>query len=104
MEKHTPGPWKAIIDTDAEYEGKRMTDFDIFSGDGVQGVQITRGYGGLDDIHFPKREQGEANAHLIAASPTMYKTLREVSRLLPAQMKDLGDLVDKTLLEAEGRE
>ena len=60
---HTAGPWRVVIPEDAAWA-------EIHSGQLEVGVAWW-GHGYVEGQEFPPIEQAEANAHLIAAAPTM---------------------------------
>jgi len=91
--KHTPGPWSA------HYNNEGLT---VFSPDNV-----TVAYVDYDEC---EERPVEANAHLIAAAPAMYRELETVREYL-LKLYDQGNSeagqyaasIDTTLAQAEGR-
>ena len=84
MNKHTPGPWSA------HYNNEGLT---VFSPDNV-----TVAYVDYDEC---EERPVEANAHLIAAAPTMYAALMSIVGLLDGRH---AEIVSTALAQAEGRD
>lgn len=90
MTKHTPGPWESYPE---------KSHFTICDRDGTHFAYVVGEFG----------ENGEANARLIAACPTMYDKLEAIRARIqgefdhPALMElgPLGDLSEDILLLAE---
>ena len=76
MNKHTPGPWKAMPD--------RSRNMFAWSVEGAKGVVPTIARLSLIDAC----EEIEGNAHLIAAAPAMYEALSELVKYLREEVAD----------------
>jgi hypothetical protein len=75
--KFTPGPW---------YAEKRtyQTNGYYIMGSDSEGNRLTDGHGAVVKIRRTETKNFEANAHLIAAAPTMYAALQECQKALAA--------------------
>jgi hypothetical protein len=95
--KHTPGPWKV-----SEKGMVRM-------GDGSIQVPTFEIYGGgstcdwtaqvLKDKGPRHRQEGEANARLIAAAPDAYKLIQRVATVVKATNGMVGEALEAELSE-----
>jgi hypothetical protein len=84
MAKHTPGPWR-------HYHGKLRPQFpnlihEIQDGNGNAIVQWT----GFDGLDLPKK-QVAANAHLIAAAPSMLALLEKALPIISQEAERRED-------------
>jgi hypothetical protein len=78
MSKHTQGQWKHSEDETGFTSNYGVGVYDE-DGNSVCHVNLTRGvssFGGVADIV----EEGQANARLIAAAPTMLEALKDLLR------------------------
>jgi hypothetical protein len=89
-EKFTKGPWEVFHVT----HGKSSTTAVMLKGTRKEIISWT----GFDASHFYK--DNLANAHLIAAAPELYESLRGINPLLP---EDTQRAVDKLLAKARGQ-
>lgn len=111
--KHTPGPWRAVDDgvpglavgTSRMIGGEPFIRFKIVAADGHE----------IADLRWNGRNtgpSGEANAHLLAAAPSMYEALDRVEAVMSivqprSDTKEYLDTlrqVRAALAKAEGRE
>ena len=85
---HTPGPWVV------EYDGSgRPVAINAPGDDGIPVAvgHVVRWRG----IGFPTSEKARANAHLIAAAPTMLAALREIAVIAEEHVHDLCTIVQE---------
>lgn len=91
MNKHTPGPWKAF------QARQRIGDdpvWSVWTGDEGYGIAIIDGCG-----------DNEANARIIAASPSLYATAKRLLYPVPGETLDVVMAALREAVEqAEGRE
>ena len=81
MTAATPGPWHAVA-YEHGFEGQPISNFTVYTDatypeGSVNNLTVCSGYGGLSE-GFPSREQGMANAYLIAAAPRLYAALDDL--------------------------
>lgn len=86
----TPGPWHATYFTGHPFTYKV-----------VPSHMAARSSFGMDD--FPSHDEAEANAHLIAAAPEMYKALKNVWERVEFKNypDEMRQLVENALAKAE---
>lgn len=71
--KHTKGNWSVSAHSKTNENGAEYLTIDCFeNGSGVEGLAVV-----YEGVHGDPRAEMEANAHLIAASPTMYEAIQE---------------------------
>ena len=93
--KHTPGPWRAVMDHDGRH--RNIPVMAPWSCDGTEAYHpliVTVRFGGSDC----PREISEANARLIAESPMLLTSLQELVALIYRQ-KDFNDDGDGNAVE-----
>ncbi|MFO1080825.1 MAG: hypothetical protein U1E23_09395 [Reyranellaceae bacterium] len=84
MNKHTPGPWRAVPISGYRDHGARKP---IFS-DGYWHISANPDLNPVavvdhaDDHYEPTRREAEANARLIAAAPMLLEALKEADKAL----------------------
>ena len=103
--KGTPGPWMVKTE-EAELEGREFSRFDISDTHEDDRTPICSGYGNLSHL-FASKEQGAANAHLIAAAPDLLQLainyLGDLNNIFPAsdatlcRMYDVKEVLNKAL-------
>lgn len=72
--KHTQGKWSISAHSKTNENGAEYMTIDCFeNGSGVEGLAVV-----YEGVHGDPRAEMEANARLIAASPTMYEALKMV--------------------------
>jgi hypothetical protein len=121
---HTPGPWRVEFQENGGYDC--MTDaWKVVAGDGPIPQHIVTvdlgDYGQPPCDESVRPPLGEANARLIAAAPNLLRMLAHArselcgqylaaggdeeakENSLLARMKNLLDVVDKVIADAEGR-
>ncbi|KKK47217.1 hypothetical protein LCGC14_3157400, partial [marine sediment metagenome] len=76
MTGHTPGPWK--IEPECAY------GWDIYSGEYPKRLWVADAKSPHNSKGFPPREEGLANAHLIAAAPELLTALKLVRSMVGA--------------------
>lgn len=108
MSKHTPGPWHLqgydleTLDFAVSSTGQ-MVDFQIYAPLSKQHPMPIASV-----QHCFNGKACEANAHLIAAAPTMYEALKQIepilARMYGTQAKDLPpmQIVRAAIAKAEG--
>ena len=100
--KFTPGPW-CIARSGIGYP------YQIDAPNGVHVRSVTR----WGAISVPSLPEGEANARLIAAAPTMYAALKRQQENIrrwidtgiaasPEESRAISDAIDAALAEADG--
>lgn len=85
VEKFTPGPWKHLETKQSNSD--RSSIFSILQTDN----EFSATYGYIADVYVgcvgsqeTTLEEGDANAHLIAAAPELYEALYELTDLVDA--------------------
>ncbi len=90
MAKITEGEWKVTDTAFARWSTYRKS---------VTGARVfvTMGLGQVAEVHGDTEEEAQANAHLISASPDMYKALEELSEYIKFNMGNAAPIYDKAI-------
>lgn len=102
--KATPGPWKIDDEFYNEYDSNYRIGGENWSAFAEVVVRTTDG-GVIKNAKL--KDEGVANAHLIASAPDMYAMLYELSQCNAEEILDNYDLwerVDKALAKARGED
>jgi hypothetical protein len=104
-EQHTPGPWKPfILDMPLNEVPAYVQKCITASGEEEFYFVTSMTKDGERDIcHVGNGPKGNANAHLISASPSLYAAAKQALLECPELMgTPAGDALDKALKQARG--
>ena len=111
-EKFTKGPWKACEVSSGEWTVKCKGDYDCRSSDINEFSPTVCDMWNVTYAADLNKSQ-KANAHLIAASPKMYKLLSEIKQVIDnghelgemvSRIQDFDEEIDSLLKEARGEQ
>lgn len=101
--KHTPGPWYVVLDDREDADGKFLHADVHGPSTSYELACITVGLGAVGS-NEELRAELEANAHLIAAAPSLLAACKMVDAAFNAEVDklDAWDAVRLAIAEAEG--